>query len=383
MEKNRKKIVLVGPAYPYRGGQALDEAHIYNALTNAGMDIETISFKVLYPNFLFPGTTQFDNSKTAFYPHQEKIHRIINSINPFTWYKAYKKIKSLNADLVLFVWWMPFFGPCYGTINWFLKKYTKTKVAYLVENFVSHEKRFFDLMLTKFTLNQADAFVTLSGHIKERIEEILKPKPTFQTTLPIYDFYDLKNYTKESAKDFLNIKEKNVILFFGLIRHYKGLDRLIAAMPSILKSNPDTLLLIAGECYEDIEVYKKIITKLNIESHCKLIDKFISNEDVEPYFKAADTVCLPYYHGTQSGILMMAYGFKKPVVVTNVGGVAELVIENKTGKIIEDNEPQKISSAISSFIENNENINFESNIENLASTLGHKNFDTIIFELAN
>ncbi len=383
MIKKVKKIVLIGPAYPYRGGQALDEAHIYNTLTKAGMDCETISFKVLYPNFLFPGTTQFDNSKTAFYPHQEKIHRILNSINPFTWYRAYKKIKTLQPDLVLFVWWMPFFGPCYGTINWLLKKFTKIKIVYLVENFVSHEKRFFDLMLTKFTLNQADAFVTLSGHIKERIEEILKPKPTFQTTLPIYDFYDLKNYTKETAKEYLQIIEKNVILFFGLIRHYKGLDQLIKALPLILKNNPNTLLLIAGECYEDIEFYKIIISTLNIESHCKLIDKFIANEDVEPYFKAADTVCLPYYHGTQSGILMMAYGFKKPVVVTNVGGVAELVIENKTGKIIADNAPEKISTALISILENKENVDFESNIENLATTLGHKNFDTIIDELSN
>lgn len=374
MEK--KKIVLVGPAYPYRGGQATVEASIFKLLTEAGFDCNTVTFKSLYPNILFPGKTQYDESANPFYPHTEKISRIINSINPITWYKAYKKIKSLNADMAIFVWWMPFFGPCYGTIVRLLQRTTKTKIVFVVENFVSHERRWFDKFFTQWTLKKADRFISFSQHINKLVTDHFPEKKITTTTLPPFNHFDLNNYTKESAREKLGITHKRVILYFGLIRKYKGLDQLIRAMKIIKQEDPDTMLLAVGECYEDISFYRDLITEHELGDRIQLIDKFIPNEEVEPYFKAADVVCLPYYSGTQSGILMMAYGFGQPVVITDVGGIAELV-NDKTGKVLSDNEPRKIVDATLEVI-NNTSENYAANIENIAEALGYKSFENII-----
>jgi len=374
-----KQVVIVGPAYPYRGGQALDEAHIYNTLTQAGYHVETVSFKLLYPSILFPGTTQYDKSSEPFFPHTEKIHRLLNSVNPLSWYKGYQKIKALNADLVLFIWWMPFFGPCFGSIAKWLRKNTKSKVVFLVENFVSHERRWFDLLFTKWTLKKAHAFMTLSGHIKERVQEHFPSKKIEATTLPIYDFYDFGKLSKAQSLKKLKLDGKKVILFFGLIRKYKGLDQLIRTMPLLLLEEPNIHLLAVGECYDQLDAYTSIVEELNLKEHVSIVDKFVPNEQVELYFKPAELVCLPYYHGTQSGILMMAYGFKKPVVVTDVGGIGELVAEQKTGIIVPNNEPEVLAKGIMNILNSQEK--FSEHIEQLASTLGHKDFATIISEL--
>lgn len=374
MEK--KKVVIVGPAYPYRGGQATVEASIFKLLTEAGLDCNTVTFKSLYPNFLFPGKTQYDESANPFYPHTEKISRVINSINPISWYRAYKKIKSLNAEMAIFVWWMPFFGPCYGTIVRLLQRFTKTKIVFVVENFVSHERRWFDKFFTQWTLKRADRFISFSQHINKMVTTHFPEKKITTTTLPPFNHFDLGNYSKETAREKLGISHKKVILYFGLIRKYKGLDQLIHAMKILEKEDPEIMLLAVGECYEDITIYEKLIEENELQDRIQLLNQFIPNEEVEPYFKAADVVCLPYYSGTQSGILMMAYGFGKPVVITDVGGIAELVNE-KTGLVIENNEPKKIAEATQAVI-NNTSENYSKNIENIAEALGYKSFENII-----
>ena len=282
----------------------------------------------------------------------------------------------MNPDMPIFVWWMPFFGPCYGTIVRLLQRFTKTQVVFVVENFVSHERRWFDKFFTQWTLKKADRFISFSQHINKLVTEHFPTKKITTTTLPPFNHFDLTNYDKESARKKLGITHKNVILYFGLITKYKGLDQLIRAMKIMATQNPDCMLLAVGECYEDITVYQKLIVEHNLQDRIQLIDKFIPNEEVEPYFKAADVVCLPYYSGTQSGILMMAYGFGQPVVITNLGGIAELVNE-KTGIVIADNEPQKIVDATLSVM-NNTTENYAKNIENIAEALGYKNFDEII-----
>ncbi len=374
-----KRIVIVGPAYPYRGGQALVEAHLFDTLSKADYECYTVSFTLLYPKIFFPGTSQYDESDIHFYEHDNKIFRIINSINPFTWWKAYKKIKALKADAVVFVWWMPFFGPAYSTIAFLLKYFLKIKIVFLVENYISHENRWLDKLSSKITLDFADYFICQSTFVKQNIRKNHKHTPIFQTTLSVFDCYDLKQYNKATAKAKLGIKTEKVILFFGLIRAYKGLDQLLYAFPSLKSLYPDSSLLVVGECYEDISKYKKIIAKENIENSVILVNKFIPNEVVEPYFKAADVVCLPYYSATQSGILMMAYGFRVPVVTTNVGGLSELVEQGKTGLILDNNEPKKIVDGISRIFESDEN--FEKNIEQLSESLGYKTLKTIFIEV--
>ena len=378
MEETKKKIVIVGPAYPYRGGQALVEAYMYNTLSQIGYDVNTVSYSLLYPSIFFPGTTQFDESTVIPFEHTSKIKRIINSINPFTWIKAAREIKKINPDGVIIVWWMPFFGPALSTIARLIKRNSKTKIIFLVENYISHEKRWFDSFSTKYTLKYADAFICQSKYIFEQITADFKGKPIHQTTLSIYDCYDLNKYSKQSAREFLGIKTENVILFFGLIRPYKGLDKLIVAFYELIKTQPSTTLLVVGECYEDIEKYKQLIKQLNLEKNVMLENSFIPNEKIEPYFKAADVSCLPYNSGTQSGILMMAYGFKIPVVATNVGGVAELIVDKETGVVIPDNSLNNLVNGLNEIIMNKNTIDYAGNIQKFTQGLGYSNLGTFV-----
>lgn len=369
--KLNSKAIIVGPAYPYRGGQALVEAYLYNTLSTNGFDVQTISYSLLYPSIFFPGTTQFDESKFIPFEHQSKIKRLINSINPFTWFKAAKHICQANPDIIIIVWWMPFFGPALATIVKLVKKNCNAKIVFLVENYVSHEKRWFDSFATKHTLKYADAFICQSQYIYDQISKNFTNKAIKQTTLSIYDCYDLNRYDKSTAKQFLNINTDQVILFFGLIRPYKGLDKLLYAFKKLLQYKPSTSLLIVGECYEDINKYHSIIDNLQLKDHIQMHNAFIPNENIEPYFKAADLCCLPYNSGTQSGILMMAYGFKIPVVATNTGGITELIDQHSTGIIVENNSEEILVEGLLRIL-NDSSTNYAANINQRNKSLGYK-----------
>jgi len=377
----KKKVVIVGPAYPYRGGQSLVEAHMFDTLTNLGYECHTVSFTLLYPKVFFPGTTQFDTSKKTFFSHEDKISRIINSVNPLTWFKAARKIKEINPDITIFVWWMPFFGPAYATIGKLIKRSTNTKITYLVENYISHENRWFDKFSSKHTLNQADYYICQSDFVYNQIAEVHKTKKIFKTTLSVFDCYNLNTYNQQSAREFLGIKTKKVVMFFGLIRRYKGLDKLILAFNDIEKQHPDLTLLIVGECYEDISYYENLIAQEGIKDKTILVDKFIANEDVEPYFKAADMVVLPYNSASQSGILMMAYGFNVPAIVNNVGGLPELIVEGKTGTVIPDNTPAEITKGVDQMYQILDKEDVAANITNLNETLGYINVAGMMDEI--
>lgn len=379
--EHAKKIIIIGPAYPYRGGQALVEAYLYKTLSDLGYDSQTVSYKLLYPSVFFPGTTQFDTSEIVPFEHSEKIHRILNSINPFTWWKSYRYIKRQKPSAVIIVWWMPFFGPCLGFLARKIKKHLKsTKVIFLVENYISHENRKFDRLFTKLTLQWSDVLICESSFIKKQISVDFPQKQIFQTTLSIYNCYNLDRYTKTSAREKLGITTKNVVLFFGLIRPYKGLDKLIESFPEILKTQPDTALLIVGECYEDIDKYHKLIARYDLKEKTILFNRFIPNEEVEIFFKAADLIAMPYYSGTQSGILMVAYAFGRPVVVTDVGGIAELVNE-KTGLVVKDNSVANLAPAILDVMQNTSQIPYEENIRNITQTLGYANLGEIMNQI--
>ena len=376
------KITLIGPAYPYRGGQALVEAYLHKTISDIGYDTSTISYKLLYPSILFPGKTQYDNSKLIPFEHNDKIKRIINSINPISWYKTYREIKKLKSDLIIIVWWMPFFGPALGTIAYLVKKnLKKTKVCFLVENYISHESWWFDRFFCKQALRWTDCFICESNYINKKIKEDFPNKPIFETTLSIYDCYNQNKFTKSSAKEFLNIKTENVVLFFGMIRPYKGLDKLIESFKHLLEKNPDTTLLIVGECYEDIKKYEKMISQNGIGDKTIMVNNFIDNEDIEPYFKASDLVAMPYYSGTQSGILMMAYGFNIPVVVTDVGGISELVKDKETGIIVKDNKVENFLPAMEEILTNKDIIPYSENISSFVYGLGYQNLKNILSQI--
>ena len=378
---NGKRIVLVGPAYPYRGGQSLVEAHLWHTLTEAGYDVHTVTFTTLYPKIFFPGTTQYDDSKVIFYDHRDRIERIISSVNPLTWIKAARHIAALQPDLVFFVWWMPFFGPCYTTIAKLLRRNTEAKITFLVENYISHENRWFDKYWSKVTLDLADAFICQSSFVKRQIEQV-HHQPVYQTTLSVYDCYDLKRYSRKTAKEFLNLPAASpVCLFFGLIRPYKGLDKLIYAFPEILREIPDAQLLIVGEVYEDDSKYTKLIEQCEISEQTTFINEFVPNEEIERYFKAADVLCLPYNSASQSGILMMAYGFQKPVIVTDVGGLKELIVEGKTGSVIPNNNTQNIANSVVDVLRSQ--TDYATHIKELANTLGYRSLGEIVQQIFN
>lgn len=354
----KKKIILIGPAYPYRGGNALFVTHTYESLKNH-FDITIYNYKLLYPSFLFPGTTQFDKSKEQVF--KVPSERVVNSINPFNWFKVAGLLKKENADLVVFDWWHPFFGFCHGVISFLISKKYRNKILFITENVVSHEANAVDKFLTRIGLSSTSKFLALSGIVEKELQQFSKGKKVYRSELPVYDCYKQAESlnVKKLKLEFGFAEDSLVLLFFGYVRKYKGLDILIEAFPKILSAIPNAKLLIVGEFYDNPAEYFDLIKKFNIEEQLKVINQFVPNEDVGKYYQAADLVILPYRSATQSGILNVAYGFYKPVIVTNVGGLAEFVDEGKTGFVVQPNSPETIAEGVQKFLSVKDKTDFQ------------------------
>lgn len=369
---NKKKIVIVGPAYPYRGGNSLFIGHLNDKLSSQ-FDVTILNYTLLYPSLLFPGSTQYDKSNVTLKP--AKTERIVNSVSPFTWLKTARRIKELKPDLVVFDWWHPFFSFCHFSISFLLGQQYKNKILFITENFISHEGHFVDRLLTKIGLANASAFLSLSEKVEKDLIAISKRRKIYRSELPVYDCYDLtesndnsiKSVSNSSKKDFGFAENDFVLLFFGYIRKYKGLDLLLNAMPKLIKKIPNIKLLVVGESYEGFSFYKNIVTELNITNHVKMENRFVANEEVAKYYSSSDLVILPYRSATQSGILNVAYGFLKPVLVTDVGGLAEFVDDKKTGIIVEPESPDAICNGVLEFYSLQKSVNFSKNISNRIS----------------
>ncbi len=358
----RKKIIIIGPAYPYRGGPAAYVSYLYHTLSSK-FDVKIFNYTLLYPGFLFPGTTQYDESKsiTLKVPNE----RLINSISPFNWFKTAAKLKKEKADLVIFDWWQPFFGPCHFTISLLLKKQYKGRILFITENFISHESRFIDSFLTRLGLSNADIFLALSEAVSSELKKISSKRKIYRSTLPPFDCYSTEhNYNRDSSRKELNISSNDkVLLFFGYVRKYKGLDLLISALPEALKQIPELKLLIVGEFYDEVSSYIDQIEKLGLKDNIILVNKFVPNEEVGKYYNASDVLVLPYRSATQSAVLNVAYSFGKPVIASNVGGLSECIKDNFTGIIVEPGSPEAISRGITRYFEVSNKIDFKSNIE--------------------
>jgi glycosyltransferase involved in cell wall biosynthesis len=356
------KIVLVGPAYPLRGGNALFVAHLYAALAE-GNELTVVSFSRLYPGFLFPGVRQVDISGVAIKKHP--ADPIIDCLNPFSWYKAAKVAAEAKPDLLVFTWWNPFFGPIVRTIASAFKKKTGKPVVIIAENVVSHEGRWIDIYFTMMALRQADRFLVLSSVVENDIRKLFPSSKVFRSSLPVYDCYRVgESYSQKQAKNKLNLSGKNVILFFGYVRQYKGLMNLIDAFPQIIKAISNAHLLIVGEYYDDPKPYRETIQRLGLRENVTEVAEYVANEDVHLYFEAANVAVLPYNGATQSGILSIAYGFSKPVIVTDVGGLAELVDDGKTGFVVPPHNRKLLADAVIRYFEERREAEFSSNIMN-------------------
>ena len=361
MKSQKQKIILVGVTYPYRGGIAVYMTFLYNALKSE-FDVEVINFNKLYPELLFPGKTQYDTSTQ----HLDKTpsQRMINSMNPLSWRKTSRYINSKNPDLILFDWWQPFFGMCYNGICSGLKKELREKVVFNIHNVVSHEGSKVDAVLTKLGLRNGKKFLTLSNKVAEDIKTYSGNAPIFRTELPTHGWYPIDaSKTVVQQKQSLGFeKDDIVLLFFGYIRKYKGLDILIEAFSHLVKQHDNVKLLVAGEFYDKPEFYHHLIEKFDLKQKVVMFNEFIANEEVAKYFLTSNAVVLPYRSATQSGIMNIAYGFSKPVIVTDVGGLAEFVQQDKTGIVVPSSDVKDIVAGINRYIASKDEIDFEENV---------------------
>src|SRR3972149_6740903 len=366
MTASKKKIIIIGPAYPYRGGNSLFVSHVYDELKE-DFEVKIFNYSLLYPSILFPGKTQFDESATLI--KKAPNERLVNSVSPISWFKVADRIIKENPDLVVFDWWHPFFAFCHFTISELIKKKFKNKILFITENFISHEGNFIDKRLTDIGLKNASSFMVLSGIVEKEVKLIANGRKVYKSELPIYDCYETDETISvlNLRKEFGFSEQDKVLLFFGYVRKYKGLDLLIDAFPKIKTSIPNAKLLIVGEFYDSPEVYTDKIKKLGIEKDTVIVNKFVPNEDVGKYYKVCDLVMLPYRSATQSGILNVAYGFSKPAIVTNVGGLSEFVEDKKTGIIINPDSPQEIADGVNEFFRLKESVDFEKNIKDFVN----------------
>ena len=332
-----KKILIIGPAHPLRGGLASYNERLAKQFQQEGHEASIYTFSLQYPSFLFPGTTQFSTEPA---PKDLSIHIVINSVNPFNWFKIGNRLKKERPDLIVVRYWLPFMGPCLGTILRRVKTNKHTKVVCIADNIIPHEKRIGDKPFTRYFVKPIDAFITMSEKVMEDLKLFAPDKPAKFVAHPLYDNFGEK-ISKEEARSKLGIgSSEKLLLFFGFIRKYKGLDILLYAMKALQNNQPQTTnykLLIAGEFYEDRKPYEEQIEKLGIKDNLILHTDFIPDSEVKYYLCAADVVIQPYRNATQSGVTPLAYHFEKPMIVTNVGGLPSLVPDDKVGLIAEPN----------------------------------------------
>lgn len=318
-----KKVLIIGPAHPLRGGLASFNHRLCLAFQEAGYDCEIISFSLQYPGFLFPGKTQYSDAPT---PDGVRIHRLINSINPLNWLAVGRKIGRMKPHLVIVRYWLPFMAPSLGTVIRVVKRYSKeARVVCLADNIVPHEKRPGDKTLTRYFLSACDAVLTMSDQVTKDLQQVAPGKPAICTPHPLFDNFGDAVPRKEARRKLAIAQEEKLLLFFGFIRKYKGLDLLLHAMASDSLKKAGVKLLVAGEFYEDEKYYRDLVTSLGIENTVIMKTDFIPEDEVRYYFGAADVVVQPYRSATQSGVTPLAYHFEKPMIVTNVGGLPEMV----------------------------------------------------------
>jgi glycosyltransferase involved in cell wall biosynthesis len=341
------KIVIVGTAYPLRGGISHYNALLYRELGRAH-EVQIITFSRQYPSLLFPGRTQQESEGELLRVPSEQL---VDSVNPFNWYAVGENIRRRTPDLLIFKYWLPFFGPCFGTIARRAKRNGRTRVVYICDNVVPHERRPGDRLFTRYAFGPADAFIVQSDAV-ERDLLAFQPGAVYRKVPhPVYDIFG-RTLDRQDARRELGIGAGRVMLFFGYVRAYKGLDVLLDAMAEV-RLRMDVQLLVVGEFYDDEQKYREQIARLGLGDHVRVVADYVPNDRVGVYFSAADAVILPYLSATQSGIAQIAYNFDRPVIATRVGGLGEVVVDGKTGLLVPPADPHALAAAIIRFYEEN------------------------------
>ena len=355
------KVAILGPVFPYKGGIAHYTSLLAKELAKRHK-VKVFSFKLQYPRFLYPGVQQKDYDNDHFKIDGTKY--ILNSVNPLSWVRTGIAVSRFSPDLVIIPWWNPFFGPAFFSVATLLKWFGNTKILFISHNVLPHERLPLDRLIARATLNRGDFHIVQSSEDEVRLLDFVKTPHYRKSCHPIYDTFRTEDIPKEMAREKLTLpRHAKIILFFGFVRKYKGLRFLLDALPTVRDRIPEIKLLIAGDFYDDKQSYLDRIEELGIGDIVHVHDTYIPDREVGTFFFASDLVVLPYTSATQSGIVQIAYGFNRPVVVTAVGGLPEVVRDGKTGYVVPPEDTKELADAISLYFEEGKEFEFTKNID--------------------
>lgn len=374
--KNKKHILIVGPAYPYRGGIADFNERLAHELQHEGHEVEIYTFTLQYPNFLFPGKTQYADGPA---PADLHIVRKVNSVNPLNWLRIGREIRRRKPDLVMVRFWLPFMAPCLGTIARVVRR-GKIKVVALLDNVIPHEHRIGDRMFARYMIKSVDGYVAMSEAVLNDARQFDATKPQALTPHPLYDHFGQRVQRDEAIAQLGLDASMRYILFFGLIRDYKGLDLLLKAFADSRLRGKGVKLIVAGEFYSNQEYYEQLERDLKLEGEVVWCKEFVPADKVKHYFAAADLVAQPYKTATQSGITQIAYHFERPMLVTDVGGLAEIVPHGKVGYVTQP-DADDIAEALVDFVEHRNAEDYHAGIVEEKAKYAWSNMTKALLEL--
>lgn len=371
--------MIIGPAFPLRGGIAQLNESLSQEFTKQGIENTIFSFYLQYPDFLFPGTSQKEAADRKG-PEGVDIQSTISSINPISWWLTVRKIAKLKPDFIVVRFWLPFMGPCLGTICKWLKAKLNVPIIGILDNVIPHERRIGDRIFTRYFLNHCGSYVAMSSSVMEELSQFDVKKPRKMLYHPIYDHFGEK-VDKELARKHLHLStDWKVILFFGIIRKYKGLELLLEAI-SKMENRNKLRLIIAGEFYQNRSKYDRLIKELGIEDNVIINAGFVDSNKVRYYFCASDIVAQPYLSATQSGVTQIAYHFNTPMLVTNVGGLPEMVPHGKVGYVTEVTS-ESVAENLDRFFREEKAAEFQLNIQKEKQRFSWNHFALEIEKLA-
>jgi glycosyltransferase involved in cell wall biosynthesis len=346
-KNEQMRVAIVGPMHPYRGGIAHFLEKMEAGLRERGHETVPVTFTRQYPELLFPGKTQYvEDAETT----ENDPVRLLDSLNPWTWYTTARHLARREPDVVVFKYWMSYFAPSFGSIARYLRR-QGVRVVAVVDNALPHERRPGDKVLGKFFLRACDGLIVMSDEVEGDLHELGIEAPIRRVNHPIYNTFG-EARPRGEARDELDLPaDAPVLLFFGFVRRYKGLHVLLEAMPQIVERLPDVRLVVAGEFYDKKAFYENIIETHGLGPYLHLHDGYVSDEDVAAYFSAADVVVQPYVSATQSGVAKVAYHFERPLIMTDVGGLAEMMPDGEAGLVVSPEDPQALSNAVCRFFE--------------------------------
>jgi len=372
------KVLILGTAHPYRGGIAAFNERLAKQFQDEGHEVIIYTFTLQYPSFLFPGKTQYSSDEK---PDKLNIKRKINSINPLNWIKIGLEIKKMAPDLVVMKYWIPSMAPCLGTISKIIRKNKFTKVISVLDNIIPHEKRLGDRILSSYFVKSVDGFVAMSKSVLNDVNVFDQDKPKILSPHPLYDNFGPSMSKAEAAKKLNLPEEDKYMLFFGFIRDYKGLDLLLKAFADKRFRDTNIKLIVAGEFYNNSESYFKLEKDLGLSGDVLWHNNFIPDNEVGYYFNLADIIVQPYITATQSGVTQIAYHFEKPMLVTNVGGLAEIVPNGKVGYVVEK-DINEISEKLRDFFNNDRENEFKEGIKLEKAKYSWENMTKAVLDVA-